>query len=160
MSETSVPPAAPSAHSHGAPQPAGRPAAAGGPQVQRQFVNFAFYKLDPAARRLSADEKRAAREEFVAAVNARPQGMMCLSYSTAGLKAETDFLLGIYNRRGFQRELDRAIAYIKRYHASGALIVLDVARLKPVNDTLSVNLCSTFAAYSCSNLLLMSEVRL
>jgi diguanylate cyclase (GGDEF)-like protein len=48
---------------------------------------------------------------------------------------ETDFLLGIYNRRGFQRELDRAIAYIKRYHASGALIVLDVDHLKPVNDT-------------------------
>src|SRR5690242_19863680 len=65
----------------------------GTPQVQRQFVNFAFYKLDPAIRRLSADEKSAARDEFAAAVNARPQGMMCLSYSTAGLKAETDLLL-------------------------------------------------------------------
>jgi diguanylate cyclase (GGDEF)-like protein len=49
--------------------------------------------------------------------------------------AEMDFLLGIYNRRGFQRELDRAIAYIKRYRASGALIVLDVDHLKPVNDS-------------------------
>jgi diguanylate cyclase (GGDEF)-like protein len=48
--------------------------------------------------------------------------------------AETDFLLGVFNRRGFERELDRAVAYIKRYHASGALIVLDVDRLKPVND--------------------------
>jgi diguanylate cyclase (GGDEF)-like protein len=48
--------------------------------------------------------------------------------------AETDFLLGIFNRRGFERELDRAVAYIKRYQASGALIVLDVDRLKPVND--------------------------
>ena len=48
--------------------------------------------------------------------------------------AETDFLLGIPNRRGFERELNRAIAYIKRYHASGALIVLDVDRLKPIND--------------------------
>jgi diguanylate cyclase (GGDEF)-like protein len=48
--------------------------------------------------------------------------------------AETDFLLGVCNRRGFERELDRAVAYIKRYHASGALIVLDVDRLKPVND--------------------------
>jgi diguanylate cyclase (GGDEF)-like protein len=48
--------------------------------------------------------------------------------------AETDFLLGIVNRRGFERELDRAIAYIKRYRASGALIVLDVDRLKPIND--------------------------
>jgi len=48
--------------------------------------------------------------------------------------AETDFLLDVFNRRGFERELDRAIAYIKRYQASGALIVLDVDRLKPVND--------------------------
>jgi diguanylate cyclase (GGDEF)-like protein len=47
---------------------------------------------------------------------------------------DTDFLLDIPNRRGFERELDRSIAYIKRYHASGALIVLDVDRLKPIND--------------------------
>lgn len=49
--------------------------------------------------------------------------------------ADTDYLLGIANRRGFERELDRALAYIKRYGASGALIMLDVDRLKPVNDT-------------------------
>ncbi len=48
--------------------------------------------------------------------------------------ADTDFLLGIPNRRGFERELNRSIAYIKRYHASGALVVLDVDRLKPIND--------------------------
>ena len=48
--------------------------------------------------------------------------------------ADTDFLLGILNRRGFERELHRSVAYIKRYHASGAIIVLDVERLKPIND--------------------------
>ena len=48
--------------------------------------------------------------------------------------ADQDFLLDIPNRRGFTRELNRSIAYIKRYHASGALIVLDVDRLKPIND--------------------------
>jgi diguanylate cyclase (GGDEF)-like protein len=48
--------------------------------------------------------------------------------------ADTDFLLDIPNRRGFERGLNRSIAYIKRYHASGALIVLDVDRLKPIND--------------------------
>src|SRR5438477_11314535 len=48
--------------------------------------------------------------------------------------ADTDFLLDIPNRHGFERELNRSIAFIKRYHASGALIVLDVDRLKPVND--------------------------
>jgi diguanylate cyclase (GGDEF)-like protein len=48
--------------------------------------------------------------------------------------ADTDFLLGVLNRRGFERELGRAIAYIQRYRASGALVVLDVDRLKPIND--------------------------
>jgi diguanylate cyclase (GGDEF)-like protein len=49
--------------------------------------------------------------------------------------ADTDFLLNIYNRRGFERELERSIAYIRRYNASAALIVLDVDRLKPINDS-------------------------
>src|SRR3954464_8722534 len=49
--------------------------------------------------------------------------------------ADTDFLLGIPKRRGFARELARAVAYMKRYRASGALIVLDVDRLKPINDS-------------------------
>ena len=49
--------------------------------------------------------------------------------------AETDFLLGTLNRRGFERELNRSIAYVKRYHATGAVIMLDVDRLKPINDT-------------------------
>ncbi|WP_291866755.1 GGDEF domain-containing protein [Bradyrhizobium sp.] len=48
--------------------------------------------------------------------------------------ADVDFLLDIPNRRGFERELHRSIAYINRYRASGALIVLDVDRLKPIND--------------------------
>jgi diguanylate cyclase (GGDEF)-like protein len=48
--------------------------------------------------------------------------------------ADTDFLLDILNRRGFERELNRSIAYIKRYRGSGALIVFDVDRLKPIND--------------------------
>jgi diguanylate cyclase (GGDEF)-like protein len=49
--------------------------------------------------------------------------------------ADTDFLLDVPNRRGFERELQRAIAYMKRYRASGALIMLDVDRLKPINDS-------------------------
>ena len=48
--------------------------------------------------------------------------------------AETDFLLDVLNRRGFARELTRAVAYIARYRATGALVVLDVDRLKPIND--------------------------
>ena len=73
----------------------GRPqgAAATGPAILRQFVSFAFYRLDPAFRRLSDEVKQAAREEFVALFATPQKGLMCLSYSTAGLKADTDFLL-------------------------------------------------------------------
>jgi diguanylate cyclase (GGDEF)-like protein len=48
--------------------------------------------------------------------------------------AETDFLLDILNRRGFERELSRSIAFIKRYAASAALLMLDVDHFKPIND--------------------------
>ena len=48
--------------------------------------------------------------------------------------ADTDFLLDIPNRRGFERELNRSIAYVKRYRASAALLIVDVDRLKPIND--------------------------
>jgi chlorite dismutase len=75
------------------PEGSTRAAATSGPAVQRQFVSFAFYRLDPAFRRLSADEQLEAKQEFLRAVNDRPQGMMALSYSTVGLKADTDFLL-------------------------------------------------------------------
>ncbi|HEY7115114.1 MAG TPA: chlorite dismutase family protein [Tepidisphaeraceae bacterium] len=79
-----------------APQTAGRPApaaAGGAPQVQRQFVNFAFYKLDPAFRRLPAEEKQAARQEFLAAATQRRDGLICLTYSTVGMRPDVDFLL-------------------------------------------------------------------
>src|SRR4029078_1971601 len=65
------------------------------------------------------------------AKRARPQAQI----EQLQASADTDFLLGIPNRRGFERELARALAYIKRYRASGALIVLDVDRLKPINDS-------------------------
>lgn len=51
-------------------------------------------------------------------------------------RADTDALLDIPNRRGFERELKRSIAYLRRYKASAALLVADVDGLKPVNDTL------------------------
>jgi len=48
--------------------------------------------------------------------------------------AETDFLLGISTGAASNASSGAAISFIQRYHASGALIVLDVDRLKPIND--------------------------
>jgi diguanylate cyclase (GGDEF)-like protein len=50
-------------------------------------------------------------------------------------RADTDPLLDVLNRRGFERELNRALAYVKRYATPAALVYLDLDGFKPVNDT-------------------------
>jgi chlorite dismutase len=64
-----------------------------GPAIVRQFVNFIGYSLDPAFRRLNPEARAAARTEFVSVLNQKRDGLICLTYSTAGLKAGTDILL-------------------------------------------------------------------
>lgn len=82
----------------------------------------------PAAAPLAKAKRQvAALEADLAAAQARIDELQAW--------ADTDFLLNIYNRRGFERELERSVAYIRRYNASAALIVLDVDRLKPINDS-------------------------
>jgi diguanylate cyclase (GGDEF)-like protein len=46
-----------------------------------------------------------------------------------------DALTGLLNRRGFMRDLTRAVAYRKRYGTPVALMVVDLDRFKPINDT-------------------------
>ena len=61
--------------------------------VNRQSVNFAFYKVDPAWRRLPKEEREASKKEFGAAVEEWRQRMLVIPYSTVGLRPETDFML-------------------------------------------------------------------
>ena len=49
-------------------------------------------------------------------------------------RAEIDPLTDVLNRRGFERELKRALAYVKRYGTSAALIYLDLNGFKRIND--------------------------
>lgn len=89
----------------------------------------------PARRAASADD--GVRETIKATLRGLRNKLKAAERRIAELEAtaDTDFLLEIPNRRGFERELARAIAYMKRYRATGALIVLDVDRLKPINDS-------------------------
>jgi diguanylate cyclase (GGDEF)-like protein len=50
-------------------------------------------------------------------------------------KADIDPLLDIFNRRGFAREFNRALAFVRRYGTRAALVYLDLDAFKPVNDT-------------------------
>lgn len=63
------------------------------PPIIRQVVSFTGFQLDPAFRRLDADTKARAAEEFAKAVETLSPGMICLSYSTVGLKASADLML-------------------------------------------------------------------
>jgi diguanylate cyclase (GGDEF)-like protein len=49
-------------------------------------------------------------------------------------RIDVDPLTETFNRRGFERELKRSLAYVKRYGVSAALIYLDLDGFKPVND--------------------------
>ena len=90
MTQTAVAPAPSSAPESVAVLAAARPATAA---VKRQFVNFAFYKLDPAFRRLDEHDKIQARSEFLKLFQRPREGLMCLTYSTVGLRPDADFLL-------------------------------------------------------------------
>jgi diguanylate cyclase (GGDEF)-like protein len=49
-------------------------------------------------------------------------------------RADVDPLLDIFNRRGFERELKRSIAYVARYGTEAALVYIDLDGFKTVND--------------------------
>jgi chlorite dismutase len=63
------------------------------PPVQRQYVNFHFLKLDHAFRRLPEPDKKEAKAEFIKTMGEFSSRLMLLTYSTVGLRAETDILL-------------------------------------------------------------------
>jgi len=49
-------------------------------------------------------------------------------------RTEIDSLTDLVNRRGLERELKRALAYVKRYGTGAVLIYLDLDGFKSVND--------------------------
>jgi diguanylate cyclase (GGDEF)-like protein len=50
------------------------------------------------------------------------------------VRADIDPLLDILNRRGFERELTRSLAYVKRYGTPAVLLYIDLDGFKSVND--------------------------
>jgi len=50
--------------------------------------------------------------------------------------AEHDALTGLFNRRRFQQELERALDYADRFDQEGALMFIDLDQFKYINDTL------------------------
>jgi chlorite dismutase len=67
-----------------------------GPEQQpqrRQFVNFVFYKVDPAWRRLPESERTQGKQEFIRAVEDYAGKVMVIPYSTVGIRGDCDVML-------------------------------------------------------------------
>ena len=63
-------------------------------EAPRQFVNFAFYKLDPLFRReLSEAERSDAACELASVIETAKTNFLIYPYSTLGIRPECDFLL-------------------------------------------------------------------
>ena len=60
---------------------------------RRQYVNFAFYKVDPFWRRQPEDERRKGKCEFVEVVKNWEQDVLVTSYSLVGIRGDCDFML-------------------------------------------------------------------
>ena len=60
---------------------------------RRQLVNFSFYKVEPAWRRLPPAERAQGKHEFCQVVQDYSQQMAILPYSLLGIRGDCDFLL-------------------------------------------------------------------
>jgi diguanylate cyclase (GGDEF)-like protein len=104
----------------------------------RQRVRAAHLRADaPLAE--ASKPKRAVRSTSMQLAAEVERLLAELEHSRARIvdleaKVDIDPLTDLFNRRGFERELKRSVAYVKRYGVSAALIFLDLDGFKPVND--------------------------
>lgn len=61
--------------------------------AKRQYVRFAFYKIDPAWRRLADDEQASHKQELADVIRSFNRRMLLRPYSLMGTRADADLLL-------------------------------------------------------------------
>ena len=63
--------------------------------VRRQFVNFSFYKLDPAFRRQPQDVRERAKREFIDLLQEYDESrdIILLTYSLVGVRHDAEFMI-------------------------------------------------------------------
>jgi len=60
---------------------------------RRQYVNFAFYKVDPAWRRLPTEDRTRGKCQFIDVVKTFEPEMLVIPYSLVGIRGDCDFML-------------------------------------------------------------------
>ena len=84
-----------------------------GKPVQRQYVSFTFYKLDPAFRRLPKAEREQGMKEFIDVLEGydNSSDMILLCYSMVGLRGDVDIMIWriCYSLEEFQKMTTRLL---------------------------------------------------
>jgi len=62
-------------------------------EIKRQYVNYLFFKTDPAWRQLSREERDHGRSEFEGVVKDWKSRVLMIPFTTVGTRADTDFVL-------------------------------------------------------------------
>jgi chlorite dismutase len=60
---------------------------------KRQFVNFLFFKVDPAWRRLPEEERTRGKQEFIRVVEEFSGKVIVIPYTLVGIRGDCDFML-------------------------------------------------------------------
>jgi len=63
------------------------------PAPRRQYVDFSFYKIDPAWRCLPVDERSKGKQEFLRVVEEYADKVLVTVYSSIGIRGECDIML-------------------------------------------------------------------
>ncbi len=62
-------------------------------EIKRQYVNYLFFKVDPAWRRLSVDERERGKAEFAGVLADWSKRCLLITFTTVGTRGDTDFFL-------------------------------------------------------------------
>ena len=84
----------------------------------------------------TADINAMTPDELRAEVARLREKLIRAEWSIAELeeRADADSMLAVLNRRGFERELARSIAFVKRYGTPAVLMYIDLDGFKAIND--------------------------
>jgi len=77
------------------------------PTAKRQYVNYSFYTVDPAWRRLPESERTQGKQDFLRAIEEYAGKVMVIPYSTVGIRGDCDLMLW---RISYEMELFQAMS--------------------------------------------------
>lgn len=62
-------------------------------EIKKQFVNFRFFQVEPAWRRLAESEKHKGKEEFISVVEKYQKKMFVINYALVGIRGDAQFMM-------------------------------------------------------------------